>query len=756
VWSPDGQFIAYLSDRTGEYEIYLRPQRGGDEVRITTEGQVYRSGLRWSPDSEKLLFEDSKLRLWYVDITEREPVLVHQAKYRGTSHTAWSPDSRFIAFTSVSENFKSTIQLYSLGSGEIVQASDGTYDDTEPVFDPSGKYLYFLSSRYFHPAGDQLDWHFAYFNATGIFALVLAADGDSPFPLRSDEEPGKETGNEEDDAPPKNDDEEKKETRGKEAKGKDPKKGGETEGEETTEPTRIDFEGLAERVVAFPVSPGNYSGLAASEGSVFYLSVPFRALQRGRDGGGDRRPATLHVYDLEKREEKVLLEGVDGYTLDGEGKKLLYLAGRKLGIVDAAPGKAKVGDGALAVGELRARVDPPAEWRQIFDEAWRIERDFYWDPEMGGLDWRAIGERYRALLPWVAHRSDLNYLIGELIGELSTSHAYVGGGKMPASRRIPVGLLGVDFATERGAIRIATIYRGSSWEEGARSPLATPGIDVREGDYLIRVNGRQVSGSDNPYAHFQGLTGKVVELEVSSDPAGGDARTVLVKPVASEVDLRYLSWVEANRRKVAEATGGRIGYIHVPDTAVEGLQEFDRTFSAQLGAEGLIVDERYNRGGWMPSFYTEKLGRRLLAMVAPRAGADLPWPPTVIPGPKVMIINERAGSGGDAFPFFFRKEGIGSLVGTRTWGGLVGISRRIPMMDGGQVTAPEVGFWDPDTGEWVAENRGIAPDVEVRQLPDQVVAGRDPQLERAIEIVLEALEEQPAKEQRRPPYPRRK
>jgi len=447
----------------------------------------------------------------------------------------------------------------------------------------------------------------------------------------------------------------------------------------------------------------------------------------------------LHVYDVTKREDKVLLEGIDGFDLDKDGKKVIYKAGPVYGVIEAAPGK-KVGEGKLELGGMQVEIDPREEWKQIFHEARRIERDFYWDPAMTGHNWKQIGDRYEALLPWVAHRNDLNYLIGEMISELSTSHTYVGGGDQPQAPRIGVGMLGADFEPDGNFYRIARIYHGENWTEATRSPLTEPGLKVKAGDYLIAVDGREARTNLDVYAYLQNLAGKIVTLKINSKPAPEGAWEITVKPTASDNGVHYLDWIETNRRKVAEATGGRIGYMHVPDTAIAGIIAFDKQFTGQLDKEGIIVDERSNSGGFVPDFYTEKLKRQLLALVAPREGNDVGVPPVAIYGPKVMLANELAGSGGDAFPWFFRREKIGPIVGTRTWGGLVGISRAIPLRDGGNVTAPEFAFWSTDNGgEWIVENHGVDPDYEVAQRPDLVVSGHDPQLEKAIELANEAL-----------------
>jgi len=734
AWSPDGQWVAYLSDRTGEYEIYLRPQKGGDEVRVTSDGNYYRFGPRWSPDSKKLLYWDKRLRVWYVEIEKKQPVLIDQAD-RGQMgegwQPSWSPDSRWVAYTRLGANFASSLYLYSLDQKKVIHVTDGFYDDSNPVFDPEGKYLYFLSARFFQPLRDETDNRFGFHNMVGIFALTLKASEAAPFGPESDEEKvGAEKGKEAEkgtEAAPA----EKKEGEAKSEEKKEEKK--------EIKPVQIDIDGLGQRLSPVPLPPGTYEELQVRKDKLFYLSQPMEAQQAGQ--AGPPRPSyTLHLYDVKKREDKPLLEGIDGYDLDKDGGKVIYRAEKTYGVVDAVPGKAKVGEGKLNAAGLQALVDPGAEWREIFHEAWRIERDFYWDPNMGGLDWNKIGQRYEALLPWVAHRSDLNYIIGDMIAELSTSHTYVGGGEMPERSKVGVGMLGVDFAEDHGFYRLAKIYGGENWNERFRSPLTEPGLKVKEGDYLLAVNGTEVKPPASPYAFFQGLNDRIVTLRVNDQPRVEGAWEITVKTIGDEFGLRYRDWVESRRKLVDQATAGRVAYMHVPNTSIDGLIMFEKYLTGQLGKEGLIVDERYNGGGMIPDFFTSKLQRRLLNLIAPREGKDQPWPPEAIYGPKVMIVNEMAGSGGDAFPWYFQQEKIGPIVGERTWGGLIGISRGIPMMDGGSVTAPEIAFWSPEQGgQWIVENHGVDPDYEVRQRPDLVREGHDPQLEKAIELVKEAL-----------------
>jgi tricorn protease len=743
VWSPDGKWIAYLSDKSGEFEIYIRPQMGGDEVRVTTDGKVYRYGPKWSPDSKKLLFWDKSLRLFYVDIDQKKSVEVDHDDRQQIGDGSWSPDSRWITYSKTGSNTANSIYLYSVDQSKAFHVTNGFYNDVNPIFDPEGKYLYFISARFYYPSSGVFDQRFNYYDSTGIFALTLKADEPSPFQPQSDEEkpadtakPADKPADDKSAAAPVAD-------KSKEAKPDD----------KTPKPIQIDLDGLGNRITQVPIPAGLYSNLDARKGKVFYISVPQDALQAGVPGAAGPR-ATLHVYDLKAREDKVLLAGFDGtYDLSTDGSKFLYQAGPVWGITDAIPGKAKVGDGHLNTAAMQQLVDPKAEWAEMLHEAWRIERDFYWDPNMGGLDWAKVEKRYAALLPYVQHRADLNYIIGEMIAELSTSHTYVVPGESPQLTRIGVGLLGVDYSVDQGYYRFQKIYAGENWNPQTRSPLTEPGLKVKEGNYLIAVNGVPVRASNEVYSYFQGLAAQVVTLRVNDKPSPEGAWDISVRPIANELQVRYLDWVESRRKIVEKATGGRIGYMHVPDTSIAGVIMFDKYLNAQIGKDGLIVDERYNHGGSIPDFYTEKLQRTLLAMLTPRNGVDTPFPTQAIYGPKVMIVNELAGSGGDCFPWFFHHLNIGPIVGERTWGGLIGYSREIPMMDGGSVTAPEFAFWTPDNaGSWIVENRGVEPDYTVEDRPDLVVSGHDPQLEKAIELALDGLKKMPPLP-KRPAFP---
>lgn len=715
TWSPDGKTIAYFSDKTGEYEVYTRAQDGrGDETQVTRDSKIYLTELGWSPDSKSLLYMDATLKMWLVTLADKKRALVDSSTIGALSLGRWSPDSKWIVYTKPDAAQQSNIWLYSVAQGKSYQVSSGKFSDREPVFDNNGKYLYFVSDRHFAPSivGPELNINFQ--NTAGLFLLTLQADTPSPLSPESDEEKVKEED--------------------KAAKKEEPKKEEGKPAGDTPPAVKIDLEGLGQRLAALPVPPGEYHGLNPGKDKLFYLAGP-----------------VLTQFDFESRQGKPILSGVQGYDVNPAGTKILYRAGSTQGIIDATPGQAE-GAGKLTLA-LEAHVDPRAEWKQIYWEAWRLERDFYYDPNMHGLDWKAIGDRYGSLLPSVSNRDDLTYLLSELLGELNTSHAYVQGAEAPEVRRVNGGLLGVDFEAVGDYYRIKKIYPGENWLPNARSPLTEAGVKVKAGDYLLAVNGVPLKTTMNPYALFEGTADKTTTLRVNDKPSDQGAHDTQVKPVASETTLRYLDWTEANRKKVAEATGGRVGYVHVPDTAEGGMTEFGKGFYSQLDKEALIVDERFNSGGYVPDFFVEKLGRKIVSRITPRYGLDQNSPGGAIYGPKVMLANEWAGSGGDAFPYYFRKEGVGPIIGKRTWGGLVGINDTRLLMDGGGVTVPEFGIWSPIDNQWIAENHGVEPDIEVANTPDRMQNGGDPQLERAIAYILDQLKNNPPPKYKHPPFP---
>lgn len=725
TWSPDGKWIAYISDRTEEDELYIVPQDGkGEEIRITTDGHCFRFAPVWSPDSRKLLFADKNLKLCYVDVESKEITEIDSTRNWEIRDYSWSPDSKWIAYAKPAQNQFYSVFLYSLEEKEIHRVTDDFTDDREPVFDPDGKYLYFFSKRDFNAVLGNFDPGFTYNQMTRIYVVTLQKDSLSPFAPESDEV-------------------EPQEKKGKKEKGEEEKK-------KVKKGIHLDLEGIKDRVVAVPMDPGNYYGLRAAEGKIFYLSLPNWTLTGGSPGPKGK----LHLFDIEKREDQVLLSPLDGYDLSADGEKIIYKSKEQFGIIEAKPGSAKVGDGALKLDDMQMKVDYRKEWKQIFGEAWRLERDFFYAPNMHGVDWELMRKRYGQLLPYVAHRSDLTYLIGEMIGELCCSHTYVSGGDRPEVKLVKTGLLGVDWEldTLSGFYRIDRIYPGENWKENLRSPLTEPGVEVKEGEYIIAVDNKTLQYPTNPYSLFENTVGKTVTLKVNSKPSPDGAREVEVKPIASEYDLRAHFWVETNRRKVEEATDGRVGYIFLPNMGGEGLNQFAKSFFPQIRKEGLIIDVRYNGGGFVSEMILERLRRVLVGMSSSRNAGDYTYPGGTLYGHMVCIANQYSASDGDYFPYYFRQYELGPIVGKRTWGGVVGIRDFIRLVDNGYITTPEFAPFNIRS-EWVMENYGVDPDVEVDNLPDLVIRGRDPQLEKAIQIIREKIEEEPKKLPERPPYP---
>jgi len=742
AWSPDGKWIAYLSDKTGEYEICLRdPEGKKEEIQVTKGYKGWAWGLYWSPDSKKIAFSDQTWTLSYVDIDKKDIKKVDKSDMNDIDYFSWSPDSKWIAYAKLGENLFGSLYLYSLEGNKINRVTNGFFDDYNPVFDPDGKYLYFNSNRSWYPQFSRFEDNFTYVLASDICVATLQADTLSPFAPESDEEEVVKP-------------EEKKDDKKKEDKADKDKDKTEGDGDKAKDIT-IDFDGLENRIVALPIEPGNYFGLSAASGSIYYVSIPELPVF-GDDDGEVSSQATLMTFDMKKREAKEVLSGIDGYDLSADGKKILYRAKQAFGIVDAGAGK-KVGDGKIETGGLEVKVDPATEWAQEYNEAWRLQRDFFYDPNMHGVDWQAMKARYAPLVKSVAHREDLNYIIGELIAELNVGHTYIGGGDQPSFSRINVGLLGCDYAVNQpsGRYQISKIFAGRNWDKNCVAPLVQPGINVKEGDYLIAVNGAELMYPTSPYALFETTSGKQVVIKVAKDPSGKDAKEYTVVPVASEYWLRYNDWVESNRKKVAEATGGKVGYIHVPNTSLNGFNEFIRAFYPQFNKEGLIIDARYNSGGQLPSPMIERLSRQVLNLWSRREGKSWVSPSAAPRGRMVCLINGYAGSGGDAFPYYFREQGLGPLIGMTTWGGLVGYSRSITLMDGGFISMPDFGFFNLK-GDWDVERIGVKPDIEVDNLPEEAAKGRDQQLEKGIETVLERIKENPPRLPERPAYPIKK
>jgi tricorn protease len=731
-WSPDGKWIAFMSERTGEDELYIISQDGKEkETKITSDGHCFRFAPVWSPDSKKLLFADKELKLYYVRVDDKKVVLIDSTKNWEIRDYCWSPDSRWVAYAKPGKNHMSSVFLYSLDDSKIHRVTDDFTDDGDPAFDPEGKYLYFLSNRDFNAGMGNLEANFVYNEMTKIYVVTLQADSLSPFAPESDEVES-----------------EKEREKRKEEKKKDE----EEDKSSAVEKIRIDLEGIGKRVVAFPTDPGNYWGLRAGENKIFYLSFPSWTLTGGKPGP----QGVLHLFDLEERKDQILLSPIDGYDLSSDGEKIIYKSGSQLGIIDAQPGSPKVGDGVLNLDRMEMKLDRGEEWAQVFNEVWKRERDFFYAPNMHGVDWELMRKRYGEMLPHVAHRTDLNYILGEMIGELCCSHTYLAGGENTSIKVVKTGLLGIDWDadTASGFYRVGKIYPGQNWKEKLRSPLTEPGVGVKEGEYIIAVDGKTLRYPTNPYSLFENTVGRTVVLTVNSKPSLDGGREVNIKPVAGEYELRYRNWVEENRKKVEQATGGRVGYIFIPDMGGGGLNEFAESFFPQIKKEGLIVDVRYNGGGFVSEMILERLRREAVGMGCSRNAADYTYPEVALHGHMVCIANQYSASDGDNFPYFFREYGLGPIIGRRTWGGVVGIRGFPSLLGGGYVTVPEFAPFSMQ-GEWIMENHGVEPDIEVDNLPDQVILGRDPQLEKAIQVIMKKLEEKPKTFPQRPPYPER-
>ncbi|OQX54298.1 MAG: peptidase S41 [Candidatus Aminicenantes bacterium 4484_214] len=730
AWSPDGSQIAFFSDASGEYQLYVISQDGqGPVKKFSLPGAGFYDSLAWSPDSKKLTFADNSWSLFWIDLeTGKVKKIASEYLYGPSEYKSirgvWSPDSRWVVYTLNTKAYIQKVYVYSLEQDKSFPITDGLSEVSEPVFDPSGHYLYFFAST---DAGPVKHW-FAMSNADlrmtkAIYLAVLRKDLPSPLAKESDEE---------------------------KLEGKEEKKGQEEKEQESSskpkeEVVTIDFEGLNQRIVALPIPVGSYFNLqVAGKGQLYFLEISASARGPSRPG------AKLHYFDLKARQDKVLAEGLYSFSLSANGKKLLYRARNQLGIV-ATGQKFRPGEGKLNTESIKIKINPQEEWRQIFFEAWRINRDYFYDPYFHGIDWPAMKDKYAVFLDHLACRNDLNRVIQWMCSELGVGHHRVAGGDTLArTERIPGGLLGADFEVDHGRYRFKKVLGGLNWNPELRSPLTEPGVNVRAGEYLLAVEGKELIPPDNIYRYFENTAGKIVEITVGPFPDGKEARQVLVVPLANEYSLRNRDWVEANIRKVDEATGGRVAYVYVPNTAGLGYTYFKRYFFPQSHKEAIIVDERFNGGGQVADYYIDILRRPFVCMWAMRYGADLKTPSASIQGPKVMLINESAGSGGDLLPWMFRKFKLGKLIGKRTWGGLVGILGFPVLMDGGYVTAPNLAIWTEDG--WVVENEGVPPDIEVEQWPALVAQGRDPQLEKAIEVVLEELKKNPPPQLKRPPY----
>jgi len=752
AWSPDGKTIAYFSDESGEYALHLRDQSGMSEVKKISLGEPgFYFSPRWSPDGKKIAYVDNHQSIWYVDLEQKKPVKVDKDLYwtwggSGQLTPAWSPDSKRLAYARRIKNYMSAVYIHSLADGKNVQVTDGMSDARFPVFDKDGKYLYFTASTDAGPSMEP-DIHSATRPVTrSVYLTVLTKDLASPLAPESDEEKTAE----EKKADEKKDEEKKDEAKKKEEAAK--------KGPDQVS-VKIDFDNIGQRILALPLPPRRYVGLQIGKAGVLL------ALEAPAPAPGAQFALTVHRFDLKTRKSDVAIGGVQTFEVSPNGEKMLYRQVDRWVIAalrpmatgpgagpPPAPPAASGSDGTLKTADIEVRANPRAEWQQMYREVWRIERDFFYDPGFHGLDLKAAGKKYEPYLETISARTDLNYLFAEMLGEMTVGHLFVFGGETPDVKRVQTGLLGADYTIENGRYRFARVYNGENWNPDLKAPLTQPGVNVAAGEYLLAVNGRDLRSTDNVYSFFEATAGKSVVLRVGTDPSGANSREVTVVPVPSESRLRNLAWIEDNRRKVDQMTNGRVAYVYMPDTSFGGFTNFTRYFFAQVGKEAVIIDERFNGGGALATDIVDFLKRKMLSLVASRDGADEVQPQGAIFGPKVMIVNEFAGSGGDAMPWYFRRAGVGKLIGKRTWGGLVGRAAAPPLMDDGFVSAPSSAVWNPN-GQWEVENVGIAPDIEVEHDPEVVRQGRDPQLEKAVQVVMEELEKNPVPKPKRPAYP---
>jgi tricorn protease len=733
AWSPDGKWVAYFSDESGEYQLHLREQHGQGEVRKIALGEApsFYFGPIWSPDAKKIAYTDKRLNLWFLDVGSGVSKRVDTNPFDDADfHADWSPDNNWLVYTRQLDNYLRAVFLYDLRTGKRHQLSDGMSDARFAAFDRSGKYVFFTAST---DGTALLSWGMAGLNrplARGVYVAVLAKDASSPLAPQSDEEGKKEQGADKLDGDAK-------------------KPNGSAKGKDSAPATHLDADDVGQRILALPVPARNYTDLQTGKAGVVFLAED--PTTSGEPPGPNESRLVLHRFDLDQRKAQKFAEDMAAFQVSHDGEKVLLRQGEDWSIVGSGHAP-KPGEGTLALGGVEIRVDPRAEWRQMYREVWRIERDFLYDPNAHGLDLKAAEKKYEPYLAGLASRRELTALFSEMLGELTLGHVYVQGGDVPQVPPVRGGLLGADYEVVEGRYRFARVYRGQNWHPQNRAPLTAPGVNVRPGEFLLAVNGQELHAHTNVYQAFEGTAGKAVVLKVGPRADGTGAREVTVVPLASEAVLRNLSWIEENRRKVDRLSGGRLAYVYVPDTASDGLESFNRYFFAQTNREGAIIDERFNSGGLTPDYVVDHLRRPRIGYVSTREGRDMPLPLGAIFGPKVMVINEMAGSGGDELPHYFRQTHVGPLVGKRTWGGLVGINDYPRLIDGGSVTAPSAAFWFP-SGQWEVENHGVSPDVDVELDPRAVRAGHDPQLEKAVEVALELLRKDPPRPPRKPAYP---
>jgi tricorn protease len=722
-WSPDGKSIAYISDASGEDEIWTIAADGsGTPRQITQNGDTYRYALLWSPDGKKLLWADKKLRLQYVEVETSRIKQVDQAAAWEIREYTWSPDSKWIAYARPERDSKEKGCLYSLDRDRSYEVTDGWYGSSSPAFSSDGKYLFLVSQRDFEPIFSRVEWNHAYMDMARIYLVTLSKDTPSPLRPMSDE-PG---------------------TDGKPAPAeKDGKKDAKDAKKEKVV-LKLDVDGLQQRLLQLPVPVASYRSLTSVGDVLYYVRSSSKA-----------PAATLQMFDLVQKKETGL-GAITGYEISWDQKKMLVSKDGKYGIIDLPKGPITLKE-TLDLSHMHVLLDRRQEWKQIYSECWRQMRDFFYDPDMHGVDWPAVRRRYEPLVAHVNHRADLTYIIGEMIGELNAGHTYVGGGDMPRPPRIKTGLLGAELERDEktGYFKISRILKGASWNKDLRAPLAELGLNIKEGDFIVAIGGRPANEMVNPYEALIDTVDRQVILTVNGEPAAKGAREVTVVPTGEEAPLYYHRWVQANIKKVADATAGQVGYLHVPDMLTTGLNEFVKHFYPQLRKKALIIDMRGNGGGNVSPQVIERLRREIAMIDIARNTAPDINPADMLYGPKVCLINEYSASDGDIFPYRFRQYKLGKLIGKRTWGGVIGIRGSLPLLDGGYLYKPEFASYDVDGKKWIIEGHGVDPDIVIDNDPAREYAGTDDQLNRAIEVILEELRTQERRIPPPPPYPKR-
>ncbi|MFL6529856.1 MAG: S41 family peptidase [Chthoniobacterales bacterium] len=743
VWSPDGKWIAYNSDATGENELYVRAQDGkGDPIQLTNGAKTYYYGMEWSPDSKKLLWSDREQRLQFVDVQTKQVTQVDQDKTGEYESYDWSPDSNWITFGRPEENGMSGVYLYSLGEKKATRVTDEWYAASRSVFSDDGKFLLFISARDFKPSFGDIEFSEVYRNMERVYLLPLAKETENPVGPRSDEVGKKKEKD-------KTDDEKKSPT-----PGASPAKGASPSPTPTPPPIKVDFDGMKDRVVGLEIPPGNYTDIRVVEGKIFYLRAKEPADGDDDDGGPGSRKSSLCVYNVEDRKETVLGD-VNQFEITRDGKKMLVKIDKDYAMIDLPKDKLETKDKVIKAGALDMMLDRHAEWMQIYNESWRQMRDFFYAPNMHGVDWKGMGDKYRALVPFVNHRNDLTYLLGELISELNIGHAYVGGGERPETPRVKLGLLGAELSRDPAskAYKIDRILPGENWDKHTRSPLTAVGVILKPGDYILAVNGTPVASVENIYQLLIGQADRQVILRVNSKPSDDGARDVTVVPIADESPLYYIAWVQKNVDYVSKKTNGQVAYIHIPDMGQPGLNQFTKQYFPQIRKDALIVDVRGNGGGFVSSLVIERLRRAWVMVGHQRNATPRTDPPQTFIGPMVTLCNEFSASDGDIFPYRFKSLGMGKLIGKRTWGGVTGIRNALPMTDGGVLNRPEFGLFTKDGKEWPIEGHGVDPDIVVDNDPAKEFKGEDQQLDRAIQELQEELKTKGQQMPAIPPYP---